>query len=266
MADFPALPLWTDAYLADTTHLTREEHGVYLLMLMAAWRSPQCRLPDNDEFLARVSKCSGKAWARLRPIIAPFWTIEGGFWTQKRLAKERMFCDDRREKRRTAAYAKHRKNKETTGADAGANAQHPHPHPSASKDAVVPPIAPQGAEPTATPSRRTVRKASQWPQGFELTPQRREYAERKVPGVDVSALWEGFETSAKAKGRMYADWDRAWQNWVVSPYAKPMLNGQRHAAPSKRSWIDATRDFLEEVHREPDDFEPGTHRSLPWAH
>lgn len=30
MAEFPALPLWTDAYIGDTAHLTNEEHGVYL--------------------------------------------------------------------------------------------------------------------------------------------------------------------------------------------------------------------------------------------
>lgn len=38
MAEFPALPLWTDAYLADTAHLSYEEHGLYFHILMTMWR------------------------------------------------------------------------------------------------------------------------------------------------------------------------------------------------------------------------------------
>ena len=86
MADHPALYLWTDAYLGDAYHLTTEEHGAYFLLLMAAWRSPGCRLRDDDAFLARVTKSSLPRWRdRLRPAMTAFWTIEEGYWTQKRL-------------------------------------------------------------------------------------------------------------------------------------------------------------------------------------
>ena len=55
MAEFPALALWTDAYLADTRHLSTLEHGAYLLLMMEAWRRPHCDLPDDDRVLARLA-------------------------------------------------------------------------------------------------------------------------------------------------------------------------------------------------------------------
>lgn len=106
MAEFPALPLWTDAYIGDTAHLTNEEHGVYLRLLMFAWRSPECCLPDDDRRLAIMTGLTDKKWRALRPVIAAFWTIESGVWTQKRLTKERDFVRGKSEKNRDAAKAR----------------------------------------------------------------------------------------------------------------------------------------------------------------
>lgn len=85
MALYPALPLFTDAYLADTRHLTTEEHGAYLLLLMCAWRCTGCVLEDNDKTLARIAGLSPTKWRRLKPVIVQFFTIEGGVWKQKKL-------------------------------------------------------------------------------------------------------------------------------------------------------------------------------------
>lgn len=89
MAKFPALPLWTDAYLADTTHLTDAEHGLYLQLLIHAWRSPECRLPNNDEWIARKLRKSVEDVRReVRPIIKEFFESTGNWLVQKRLKKE----------------------------------------------------------------------------------------------------------------------------------------------------------------------------------
>lgn len=89
MPDFPAMPLWTDAYLADTTHLTHEEHGRYLLMLIHLWRMPEKRFPNDDAWLARKFGCSREDVATLwRPLLAEFFTADANGICQKRLARE----------------------------------------------------------------------------------------------------------------------------------------------------------------------------------
>lgn len=89
MAEFPALPLWTDAYIADTQHLTNEEHGAYLRLLMFAWRTPNCSLPDDDKRLAIMIGVTPKKWATIKQTVMQFWTLKDGQWTQKKLGAER---------------------------------------------------------------------------------------------------------------------------------------------------------------------------------
>jgi uncharacterized protein YdaU (DUF1376 family) len=88
MAEFPALQLWTDAYLGDTSHLTTIEHGAYLLLLMTAWRTGDCSLPDDDKMLARYARMNAHQWAKIKPLMLTFWRVENGRWRQSRLTDE----------------------------------------------------------------------------------------------------------------------------------------------------------------------------------
>lgn len=96
MAEFPALPLFTDAYLGDTTHLTVTEHGAYLLLLMAQWRSRDCMLPNDDKLLARYAKMTPQEWSDAKPILEQFFMVNGCSWVQRRLADERKYVEVRR--------------------------------------------------------------------------------------------------------------------------------------------------------------------------
>lgn len=91
MAEFPALTLWTDAYLSDTRFLTTVEHGAYLLLLIEAWRRPHCDLPDDDQMLARMTGLPIDQWETIKSTILTFWNLDGRSktWKQKRLTKER---------------------------------------------------------------------------------------------------------------------------------------------------------------------------------
>ena len=90
MAQYPALPIWTDALLGDTTHLSAAEFGAYMLMLIVAWRTPDCCLPNDPVYLARITR-SEKSWGRMRKVVMPFWTLGAdGNLRQKRLTQTRL--------------------------------------------------------------------------------------------------------------------------------------------------------------------------------
>ncbi len=107
MAEFPAMPLFTDAYLADTTHLGEAEHGRYLLMLMHMWRAPNQRFPNDDSWLARKFKQTVE-WVteKLRPLICEFCQCDGNWITQRRLIREWNYV--KKQSRRQSDAAKSR--------------------------------------------------------------------------------------------------------------------------------------------------------------
>ena len=123
MAKFPYLPLFTDAYLGDTTHLNTTEHGAYLLLLMAQWRSRDCLLPNDDKLLARYVKMNPREWAEVRPILEPFFQITTSLWSQKRLADERNYVEGKRKKNIAAGKVSALKRKERHSTDVPTNVQ-----------------------------------------------------------------------------------------------------------------------------------------------
>lgn len=81
------MPLYVGEYLADTMRLTTLQHGAYLLLIMAYWRSGE-PLPDDDEDLAAITKLPLKDWQRMRAKIAAFFMVGDGVWRHKRVNKE----------------------------------------------------------------------------------------------------------------------------------------------------------------------------------
>lgn len=124
MAEFPALPLFTDAYLADCSHLDDAEHGRYLLLLMLMWRTPKFKIPNDDDWIARHMRRSvERVQAEIRPLIAEFCKTDGNWIWQPRLLREARFIREKTSRRSAAAKARWQKQK------AGYNAYAPTPTP-----------------------------------------------------------------------------------------------------------------------------------------
>lgn len=101
----PYMRLFVGDYLGDTQHLTTEQHGAYLLLLMAMWRAGG-RLPNNPRALTRITGVHPPHWKRVAVDVMPFFSVdEDGFLVQKRLVKELQKASQKSQSRATSGSA-----------------------------------------------------------------------------------------------------------------------------------------------------------------
>lgn len=120
-------------YLGDTRHLTTEQHGAYILLLMSMWRAGGY-LPNDDKKLARLCGCTGSRWSKIRAEVMDFFSLHGEQITQKRLLSELEIAQEKAIKRAVSGSlggrAKSLKDKKTAVANAVAMPCHsPEPEP-----------------------------------------------------------------------------------------------------------------------------------------
>ena len=99
MSQAPSMPMFWDAYLADTTHLTTEEHGAYMLLLAAMWRRNGW-VPDDDKDNARILGLTPAKWKRVKERLSVFLIFQDGQITQKNLLKIWKITQEKIEKNR----------------------------------------------------------------------------------------------------------------------------------------------------------------------
>jgi uncharacterized protein YdaU (DUF1376 family) len=221
-----AIPYFGDAYMADTRHLTLEEHGAYHLLLLIAWRSPNCALPDDDKRLSQMLGITPKKWAVLKPTVMAFWTRCEHGWEQKRLTKERKWVEEKRAKNKDAADARWggkkgsgKANARANGyANASANGYAPPPLPLGSNE----PIASTNVDVSAEPTDKPVTKSEileAWhermvPKGFPAVARMTADREKKLRARlrentldDWMRAFDALERSAFCRGEN----DRGWR-------------------------------------------------------
>lgn len=94
------MPLYIGDYLADTTRLTTEQHGAYLLLLMDYWRNGPP--PNDDATLAQITRLVPTAWKKAKPAVLRFFSDIDGMLHQKRADEELQASQTRKD----AAVAK----------------------------------------------------------------------------------------------------------------------------------------------------------------
>jgi uncharacterized protein YdaU (DUF1376 family) len=101
--NLPYLPFFIGDYLKETRHLTTEQHGAYLLLILEYWVK-QGALPDDDAQLARIVGLPLAKWKKMRPVIRAFFH-DG--WHHERMDQALVDAANRRTKARNAANSRH---------------------------------------------------------------------------------------------------------------------------------------------------------------
>jgi len=81
------MPLYIRDYLGDTMHLTTQEHGAYMLIIMAMWLAGGSLTTDPSQ-LARIARMSPKEWAQISPTIMRFFKFRHDEMTHSRISAE----------------------------------------------------------------------------------------------------------------------------------------------------------------------------------
>lgn len=223
MSATPYFPFYPADYMADTAHLTTEQHGAYLLLLMTAW-SRGGRLPADPKKLARIARVSARRWHLMADDLMEFWEQDGDEIVSPRLEREYQKAVSKSEKRsasgKRGGLAKALKNKERGLANAKQNPCHS-PEPEPEKERV----------PNGTPKKGS-RLSPDWiPQQEHI-----DYAaEQGLTPEETHHEAENFRDYWIAKpgaGGVKLDWTATWRTWVRRSAER--RNQQRGGSPAHR--------------------------------
>ena len=202
MSTVPYFQFYPSDYLADTGHLTTEQHGAYLLLLMTAWARGG-RLPNDAKKLARIARVSTRRWHLVGEDVMSFFDVDGGDIVSRRMEEDYQKAVSKSAKRSASgvkgAAAKHLKTKNQALANASGLLKHS-PEPELKREAKASP-----------------KKATRIPDDWVLSRELGEWAlSQGLPEDRIRTEAERFKDYwsgvGGAKGRK-ADWPATWRNW-----------------------------------------------------
>ncbi|EFI6373607.1 DUF1376 domain-containing protein [Escherichia coli] len=102
MAALPYMQLYIADYLADTMHLSAEEHGAYLLLMFNYWQTGK-PIPKNR--LAKIARLTNERWADVEPSLQEFFCDNGEEWVHLRIAEDLASVREKLTKKSAAGKA-----------------------------------------------------------------------------------------------------------------------------------------------------------------
>lgn len=238
------MPLYIADYLSDTAHLTTEQHGAYMLLLMASWKRGG-RLPGDDGQLAAICRLPPRTWRAHAAILRTFFREDGGDLVQGRVEREFARAREITEKRRQAGLQGGRPPSQTESklkANGFANGKQNEtparvalPSPS---QVVQLPESPEKAE-TQQNGQAVRGRGNRLPSGWEPSADGIIHAIKEgFSDTEAFRMVEDFRDFWQAKSGQDArkvDWPATWRRWVREEAKR---RPHRHSAPQKRvGWV-----------------------------
>ncbi|WP_082909680.1 YdaU family protein [Sinorhizobium glycinis] len=104
MSERPFMQLYVSDFIGDTLHLSTEQIGAYMLLLMAMWNAGG-KLPRDPSKLALITRMSLKKWRAIEGDLLAFFEVGEHEISHNRLTKE-LQKSERKSNSRAAAGAK----------------------------------------------------------------------------------------------------------------------------------------------------------------
>lgn len=224
MSETPYMQLWVADFLGDTLHLSADEIGQYMLLLMASWRAGGF-LSSDRSYLERV--CRGP----VSDAVLAFFDEKDGEISQKRLLAELTRAKHLRNIRKEAG-AKGGKAKALKSNDGDlANAKQVLKQ----KRSIPEPV------PLATNVANRGR-AKALPPDWKPSPENQKNLSEKYALHDLERELEKFRDHFAANGKRMKDWDAAFRNWM-----RRCNEFRRGPGPPKDGISDAVGRVLDEI-------------------
>ena len=234
MSNHPFMQFYVSDYMADTMHLTTEQHGMYLLLLMTMWKAGGS-LPNDPKKLSRICRVSPRRWHIISGDVIEFFDVSEGKISQKRLVEEYKKAVSKSEKRiasgKLGGKAKSLKNKDESLANARDLLKHlsepePEPEPEPELD---------------KKEKNTKKRKSSITEDWEPDQEYFDYAKSKGWHVHkISRELEIFKNHYIGKKELRHSWIASWRTWVLKDYnhknysAAPNTGGNGEKTPFGR--------------------------------
>jgi uncharacterized protein YdaU (DUF1376 family) len=227
----PYFPMYPSDFEAKTSHLTIAEDGAYNRLLRICWMTPGCTMPADEAWIMRRARAvTDDDKAAVLAVLAEFFTIENGRYSNAKLMRVFREANEAHEKRKNAGSkggkAKAANYKDILPSNAKAMLKQPEPEPEpyiSNRDTNVSLAlsAPEPASPIAEAVNiyNQTAEATGWPKVQKLTPARSQALKARLRDCGGIDGWRIAMDKGKASdflcGRTPKVWNGCGFDWIT---------------------------------------------------